>query len=101
MKIKPLIRICYRCNCEKPSGDFKKYGNLCKLCNNQISKNFYDKPDNKEKITFYAFIRHLKKLKTKEIAKPKPAKVSKTLTREEKNYRNNIRNHIKKLKKQI
>jgi hypothetical protein len=50
-------------------------------------------------VLLYAFVRHLKKLKNKENAAPK-VKISSALSREEKNYRNNIRNHIKRLKKQ-
>lgn len=98
MKTKPLIKTCYRCHTEKPSEDFKDYGRLCKKCNNEISKAFYENPDNKTKVVFYAFVKHLKKLKTKENAVPK-VKISKALSRQEKNYRNNIRNHIKRLVK--
>ena len=98
MKIKPTIRICYNCNATKPSCDFKKQGNLCKSCNNEISKAFFSCPENKIKVLLYAFVRHLKKVKAKEIAAPK-VKISKALSRQEKNYRNNIRNHIKRLVK--
>lgn len=98
MKIKPTIRICYNCNATKPSCDFKKQGNLCKSCNNEISKAFFSCPENKIKVLLYAFVRHLKKVKAKEIAAPK-VKISKALSREEKNFRNNMRNRCKRSKK--